>query len=310
MSLESPDRRHCTTTSRYGKVDAMTTPAIDIQNVTKRFGQLTAVDQLSLRVHPGEILALLGPNGAGKTTLLDMILGYTTPQSGSVKVLAGPPTEASGRIGAVLQTKGLLEDLTVEETLRMIAGLHRHSLPIPEVMEKAGVTAFKKTKVGKCSGGQVQRLRFALAILPDPEILLLDEPTSGMDITSRRGFWDSMTSWARGGGTIIFATHYLQEAEEFADRIVVMKSGSITADAPADQLGGTSTITGTWRHSQEPFEVLPEKTALDWDPAKRRISIRTDRSDQLANELLNHGWISNVQITQHGLENLLEGDPS
>ena len=166
--------------------------ALVVTGVTKRFGTLTAVDNVSLTVPVGEIVALLGPNGAGKTTLLDMVLGFTEPAAGSISVMGQMPRGAatSGAVGAVLQTRGLLDDLTASETLRMVASCHRQHLPIADVMERAGVTEFAKTKVGKCSGGQVQRLRFALALLTDPQLLILDEPTAGMDASARRDSTD------------------------------------------------------------------------------------------------------------------------
>ena len=144
--------------------------ALAISGVTKRFGSLTAVDDVNLTVPIGEIVALLGPNGAGKTTLLDMVLGFTSPAAGTISVMDRAPRAAatSGEVGAVLQTRGLLDDLTVSETLRMVAACHHRHLPLADVIARAGLADFASRKVGKCSGGQIQRLRFALALLTDP----------------------------------------------------------------------------------------------------------------------------------------------
>lgn len=222
--------------------------AISVSGVTKRFDDITAVDNVSLTIHPGEVIALLGHNGAGKTTLLDMILGFTTPDSGSITVLGGVPAETahSGRIGAMLQSGGLLKDLSVRDTLAFVAKCHVDHLPIPQVIERAGLSDFADRKVGKCSGGQVQRLRFALALLSDPDILILDEPTTGLDAAARRDFWETMRGEAQRGHTVIFATHYLQEADDFADRLVLIRSGRIVLDGATTDLLSSSTrhLTG------------------------------------------------------------------
>ncbi|HZU94996.1 MAG TPA: ABC transporter ATP-binding protein, partial [Microbacterium sp.] len=212
---------------------------IELTDVRRHFGsgdrRVQAVDGVTLRVERGEVVALLGPNGAGKTTTLDMLLGLTPPSSGSVTVLGGHPDAAakSGSIAAVLQTGGLLGDVTVRETVELIASLHgRTALSrVPDVMSRADLTHLAARKVSKCSGGEQQRVKFALAMVPDPDILVLDEPTAGMDVTARRHFWDVMRADADAGRTIVFATHYLEEAEQFARRTVVMHRGTIVADA-------------------------------------------------------------------------------
>ena len=151
-------------------------------------------------------------------------------------------------MGAVLQTGGLLEDLSVRETVAMVAGCHRRHIGVPAALERADLTGLAGRRVKKCSGGERQRLRFALALLTDPELLILDEPTAGMDVRARHDFWDTMHAEADRGRTIVFATHFLPEAEDFADRIVLMREGRIHADGTPAELatGGSVTLTGRW----------------------------------------------------------------
>src|SRR5699024_787130 len=213
-------------------------PALAIESVTKRFGAITAVDNVSLEIRPGEVLALLGPNGAGKTTLLDMVLGFAEPNTGSIHAFGETPKRAAsnGHIGAVLQDGGSVDELTVGETPNMIADCHYSHTPVADVMRRAGVAHFISRKVKKCSGGQKQRLRFALALLTDPQLLILDEPTAGLDATARREFWDTMHAEAQRGRTIVFATHYLREADDYADRVVLMSQGRVIADGSVDDM--------------------------------------------------------------------------
>ena len=217
-------------------------PAVQLAGVTKQFrtgdGPVVAVNDVDLEVPRGQIMAFLGPNGAGKTTALDMVLGLTEPTAGTVQINGQPPRQAvrAGRISAVLQSGGLLRDLTVAETVRMIASTFEHPMPTDEVLTKAGITTIAGRKVSKCSGGEQQRLRFALALLPDPDLLILDEPTAGMDVTARREYWDTMRADADSGRTVIFATHYLEEADAFAQRIVMMAAGQIVADGTTTEI--------------------------------------------------------------------------
>src|SRR4051812_16194302 len=204
-------------------------PAVRLAGVTKDFGPVQAVRGIDLEIRPGEIVAFLGPNGAGKTTTIDMILGLSRPTSGTATILGLEPREAIGRgLGsAVMQTGGLLKDLTVRETVRYTASLFADTRPVDDVLANAGITAIADRKVQKCSGGEQQRLRFAMALLSDPALLLLDEPTTGMDVEGRRSFWAAIREDAALGRTVLFATHYLEEADQYADRIVLISKGRI-----------------------------------------------------------------------------------
>ncbi|MBK8446865.1 MAG: ABC transporter ATP-binding protein [Micropruina sp.] len=212
--------------------------AITLTSVTKAYGSLTAVDALDASVPAGQILALLGPNGAGKSTTTEMILGLTRPDAGTVRVFGRDAVTAmrAGDVGAMLQNGALLWDVTVRRLLRLMHGLYAHPLPLDEVIERAHLGGILPSNTNKLSGGQAQRVRFALAIMADPRLLILDEPTVGMDVDSRRTFWASMDSLAGGGRTIVFATHHLDEADEFADRIVVLDDGRIVADGTGSQI--------------------------------------------------------------------------
>ncbi|MDD7581271.1 ABC transporter ATP-binding protein [Corynebacterium sp. 32222D000AT] len=224
------------------------TPAIEIQHLTKAFGRgkkrVNAIRDLDLTIPAGEVVALVGANGAGKTTLFDMVLGLTEPTSGAIELFGGPPARAAktSRVGAVLQSGGLLPDITVEETVRAIAGLHPRSAPLDEVerevMEETRLTEIQDRKVRLCSGGEQQRVRFTLAILPRPDLLILDEPTTGMDIYARHEFWHTLRHQAREGQTIIFATHYLEEAQRYADRVVILQDGRVTANGTVAEVQG------------------------------------------------------------------------
>lgn len=227
----------------------MSVPTLSIENLVKVFGDVEAVRGVSLSISPGEVVAFLGPNGAGKTTTLDIALGLSKPTSGDVALFGTAPRRAikAGKVSAVLQTGGLLLDHTVENLVRMVADAFPKPLPWREVMDRTNLTEIAKRRVRKCSGGEQQRVRLALALLPDPSLIVLDEPTTGMDVTARRRFWDSMHAEAERGKTIVFATHYLAEAEMYAERTVIMNRGKIVADGPTNEIRGSfgaQTVTG------------------------------------------------------------------
>jgi ABC-2 type transport system ATP-binding protein len=212
--------------------------AVSVSGLRKTFGAVTAVDGVDLTVAPGEVVALLGPNGAGKTTTIEMLLGLSRPDSGTVRVLGLDPVAAvrSGGVGAMLQSGGLLRDLKVGETVRLVAAMHRAPLPVGRALELAGIGDLVDRRIDTLSGGQRQRVLFALAVVPDPGLVVLDEPTVAMDVETRRAFWVAMHELAGEGRSVLFATHYLDEADQSADRIVLMSAGRVVADGPATQI--------------------------------------------------------------------------
>ena len=223
---------------------------IELSKVAKSFGPVQAVRGIDLAVPPGETVALLGPNGAGKSTTIDMILGLSRPDSGTVSVLGASPAEAvkSGRVGGTLQDGSPPDQLRVRELVALMASYYPHPLPVDDVLRQTGIEDIAGRWASKLSGGQAQRVRFAAALVGDPDLLVLDEPTSGIDVEGRREFWQAMRAVAERGKTILFATHYLEEADANADRIVLMARGRIVADGPATEIKakvGTRTIRAT-----------------------------------------------------------------
>ena len=281
-------------------------PAISLTGLTKSFGPVRAVRGIDLQVEQGEIVAFLGPNGAGKTTAIDMVLGLSRPTSGTVDVLGYQPREAIARglVSAVMQTGGLLKDLTVRETVRYTASLFADTRPVDEVLAHAGITGIADRRVGKCSGGEQQRLRFAMALLPDPALLLLDEPTTGMDVEGRRTFWSAIRADAERGRTVLFATHYLEEADQYADRIVLMRKGRIVADGTGSEikaLAAGRTVRATLER--------PDHQALAGLPGVESLEVRGDTvllhasdTDAVARYLLTQTDARDLEITARGIE--------
>ncbi|MGW5752857.1 ABC transporter ATP-binding protein [Nocardia rhamnosiphila] len=285
--------------------------ALELRGLRKSFrspdgSEIRAVDGLDLVITPGEIVAFLGPNGAGKTTTLDMVLGLAVPDAGTARVFGVSPARAvaAGRVAAVLQSGGLLPDLTVAETVRLVASLHTRPRPVGEVLERAGLTDIAGRRVGKCSGGQQQRLRFALALLPDPDLIVLDEPTTGMDVEGRREFWHAMREDSRRGRTVVFATHYLDEADTYADRIVLVRAGRVVADGSAAEiknLAAGRTVAATLPGA-DPARLLAVPGVDDVELAGERITVHTRDSDLLARFLLTETAASDIEITSRNLE--------
>ena len=212
--------------------------AVVLSHLSKSYGAVRAVRSIDLTIVPGETVALLGPNGAGKSTTIDMVLGLTRPDSGSVSLFGMSPTEAAaaGVVGGMLQTGSLVEHLSVRELVTMVASLYPRPLEVADALALSGCAELADRRTTKLSGGQAQRVRFAIALVANPDLLLLDEPTAALDVEARRDFWASMRDVAARGKTVIFATHYLEEADAFADRIVLLARGSVVADGTPGEI--------------------------------------------------------------------------
>lgn len=294
-----------------------TPAAIDARGVVKSFGSVHAVRGVDLTVRPGEIVAFLGPNGAGKTTTIDMILGLTNPDAGSIEVFghSARGAVARGLVSAVLQSGGLLKDLTVRETVELTASLFAEKRPVDEALERAGILNLARRKVGLCSGGEQQRLRFAMALVSDPALLILDEPTTGMDVEARRSFWSAIRADAARGRTVMFATHYLDEADEYADRIVLMRGGQIVADGSTTEI--KNLVSGRVVQVTLPDADLAALAAVPGvdsvEAAGERITVHTRDSDALARHLLTSTPARDLEITAQNLESVfltLTAEPS
>ncbi|MFT3714574.1 MAG: ABC transporter ATP-binding protein [Gordonia sp. (in: high G+C Gram-positive bacteria)] len=289
-----------------------TAPAIEAHQLTKSFSgpdhtRVQAVQGIDLRIDSGEVVAFLGPNGAGKTTTLDMIQGLTRPDSGTVEVFGGDPRAAAraGKVASVLQTGGLLPDFTVEETISIIASPHGRPEEAGPTMERTGIADLAGRKISRCSGGEQQRVKFALATLPDPELLILDEPTAGMDVEARRHFWSVMRDDAARGRTVLFATHYLEEADSFADRIVLIAGGRVVADGPTSEIRNRAsrrTVSAVLAREKADAVVATLPDAQLVEERGGRVYLSAADSDALARYLFTSTDAHDVEIAAHNLE--------
>ena len=264
------------------------TAALELRGLTRSYGQVSALDGLDLEIRPGEIVALLGPNGAGKTTAMEMMVGLATPDAGAVRVLGTDPVTATrtGLIGTMLQAGALLPDQRVRTMLRLLHSLQAHPMPMDDVVAQADIADLMARRIGALSGGQAQRVRFAIALLGDPQVLLLDEPTVGMDIGARRAFWGRMREVAASGRTIVFATHHLEEAEREAGRVIVMDRGRIVADGTGPEIAAVVAGRVLTLRGAPPAQVaaLPgvERAEVDETDAGRVRAVCTDSDAALA----------------------------
>ena len=284
---------------------------IGMQGLVKTFatpnGPVRAVRGVDIAIAPGETVALLGPNGAGKSTTIDMLLGLAEPDAGSVSLFGGTPADAIavGRVGAMLQTGSLLRFLTVRELIAMMASLYPNPLDVDDVVELCGLQAAAGQRTEKLSGGQAQRVRFACALVSYGELLVLVEPTVAMDVEGRHAFWATMRDFAARGTTIVFATHYLEEADAFADRVVLMAHGRVVADGPTTEIKarvGSRTIRATL-----PGVDAAQLRALDGVAAVERrgaaVTLRCADSDLAIRALLAaHPQAGDIEISGAGLE--------
>ena len=284
---------------------------IELHGLVKEFrspqGPVRAVRGIDVSIAAGETVALLGPNGAGKSTTIDMMLGLTRPDSGSVSLFGRSPSEAvaAGLVGAMLQTGDLIRDLSVRELITMMASLFPHPMDVQDVISLAGLTEAAGQRTQKLSGGQTQRVRFAVALVSDPELLVLDEPTASMDVEGRRDFWSAMRDYAARGTTVIFATHYLEEADANADRAVLMAHGRIVADGPTTEIKarvGTKTIRATLP-DVDVAELAALPGVMTADRHGDAVALRCSDSDGAILALLGRFPAArDIEITGAGLE--------
>jgi ABC-2 type transport system ATP-binding protein len=285
--------------------------AVAFTGAVKDYGTVRAVDGLDLRLDRGTSVALLGPNGAGKSTTIAMLLGLVPPDAGAVRVLGTAPQRAvrDARVGAMPQSGRLIGGVTVRELLGFVRRTYAskargRTVPsLDETMEIAHITDLAGRRADRLSGGQAQRVRFAIAVAGAPELLVLDEPTTGLDIEARRELWASVRSYAELGRTILFSTHYLEEADDYADRIVVIDRGRVIAD------GTSEAIKRRVPGRTVGFDLTGPMAALDGLPGVVGSEVRGDRvqlhttdSDATVLALAEAGMVRNLEVTGAGLE--------
>jgi len=287
-------------------------PIIELVHVSKDFKGKRAVDDVSLAIEEGSVVALLGPNGAGKTTTVSMTLGLLQPTQGTIQLLGGKPQDrhVRDRMGAMLQDVNVIEGLTVLETIDLFRHYYSKPLDLAKLLHASGLDAEKHKRASSLSGGQKRRLGFALALAGDPSVLFLDEPTVGMDITARQHFWETVRGMAASGRTIILTTHYLEEADSIADRIVVINKGKLIADGtPAAIKASThqKTIQFTAGPDLTPamLEDIPMITSVTW--SGRKVKIISADTDQVIFALVQKQLdMKDIEIDAGGLEDAFQ----
>ncbi len=292
------------TTSGPGKTKP--TPAVDLSTVVRAFPSVRAVDGIDLTIERGETVALLGRNGAGKSTTISLLLGLDEPDEGGVMLFGTSPELAvrAGLVGAMLQDGRPISRVTVRELVTFVGRTYPNPMPVAEALALADLSEVADRRVDKLSGGQIQRVRFALALAGNPELIVLDEPTAALDVEARRTFWEAMRGYARRGNTVLFSTHYLQEADANADRIVVIDRGRIVADGTADDLkrmaGGTLVSFDLAGAGSGWLGELPGVTAVEI--RGERASLRSDDSDATVLALADRGAIRGLRVEGTSLE--------
>ncbi|MBO0681637.1 MAG: ABC transporter ATP-binding protein [Candidatus Dormibacteraeota bacterium] len=284
LESPAPQRRVNVSSTGQGIV-----PAVRLSGLVKSYGSTPAVDGIDLEIKPGETVALLGPNGAGKSTTIAMLLGLLTPDQGRVEIAGMTPRRAvaTGRIGAMLQESGMMPGVRVGELLRFVRSLYARPLSLTELVEAAGLDGVLQRQADRLSGGQSQRVRFAMAIAGDPSVVVLDEPTSAMDVEARRAFWELIQRLSAAGRTILFATHYLEEADAAADRIVVIARGRRVADGTSATLKaalGDRRVRLTVDSGEADLEQLDGVRQVQRHG--QRITLYTDDSDATVRSLV------------------------
>jgi ABC-2 type transport system ATP-binding protein len=286
---------------------AGTGPVVSFDNVSKHYGSLKAVDGLSLELRRGETVALLGPNGAGKSTSLDMLLALRKPTSGTIRMFGTDPYHAvkTGQVGAMLQSGGLMPEVTVRELVTLVTGLHPRPIPVDTTLRQAGIESIASQRVDRLSGGQTQRVRFALAIVGECDLIVLDEPTTAMDVEGRQRFWASMREEVAEGKTLLFATHYLEEADQAADRILVINRGRLLADGTPEDIkkrAGAKRMSFRLDGADE-ARLLRLPGVVSLETRHDLVHIQTDDSDGTLYALLDAGYRpTEIEVGSLGLE--------
>jgi ABC-2 type transport system ATP-binding protein len=281
--------------------------AVWAAGLAKSYGPTVALAGLDLHVAAGETVALLGPNGAGKTTTIGLLLGLLSPGGGQVQMYGTPPSQAvaSGLVGAMLQDAGLMPGVRVGELLTMVRGLYPRPLPVDELVSIADLGPLLGRRADRLSGGQAQRVRFAVAIAGDPLLLVLDEPTAAMDVQARRNFWRQIHAFAGRGRTVLFATHYLHEADDAADRVIVIVAGRKVADGTPAAIKadfGDQQVRFTLHEGSPPLlAALDGVRAVDYDHS--RVTLHSSDPDATVSSLVRSDlrW-SGLEVGGSGLE--------
>src|SRR5271167_2933692 len=276
------------------------------RNVAKTYGAIVALRKLNLELRAGELLALLGPNGAGKTTLVRMLLGLARPDTGSVSVFGADPHGGSvqPRLGAMLQVGRVPETLRVREHIDLFSSYYPAPLPLQETFRIAGIEDIKDRPFGELSGGQKQRVLFGIAICGNPDLLFLDEPTVGLDVEARRLMWSQIRALIANGKTVLLTTHYLNEADALADRILVLDKGAIVAEGTPAQIKARAMgkqIRCTSRLSLE--EVRQIAGVLGVKADRNAFELQVNVAEPVVRELLQRdSWLADLEVTNAGLE--------
>jgi ABC-2 type transport system ATP-binding protein len=281
---------------------------VDMAEVTKSFKGRPAVDNLTIRIDSGSVVSLLGPNGAGKTTTIAMMLGLLQPSRGKVALFGGDPALARHheRLGVMLQGVSVPDRLTVVETINLFRGFYRTPLPTERLLAAGDLMSEAKTMANKLSGGKMRRLQFALALAGNPDVLFLDEPTVGMDVSARRHFWDELRTFVGAGKTLLLTTHDMQEVDLLSDRVIVMHRGKVLVDTTPERMklefsGRQVSFAPGPRFDRELAQSAPEVTSIA--QTGRRIALRTNDSDTLLRRLVMDAWdVSEIEVSGGGLE--------
>jgi ABC-2 type transport system ATP-binding protein len=277
-----------------------------LTNITKRYGTTAALDGLSLSLHPGEVVALLGPNGAGKSTAVKILLGLVAPTSGASRVFGSDPREATTRIrvGAMLQVARITETLRVREHLDLFRSYYPNPLPVAEILRIAQLQGVEDRFFGQLSGGQKQRVLFALAVCGNPDLIFLDEPTVGLDIESRRALWQQIRSFSAQGKTVLLTTHYLEEADSLAHRIIVINKGRVISEGTPSEIkrnSGGRTIRCLTNLSPEFLCALPGVTSVTFNEGAVAVTA-SDAETVLRTMLQRDETLSSLEVASPALE--------